>query len=155
LLGIGLTQVEIWSALIVVGWFFALGWRARLVADTRKSVFNLTQVGLSVLTLAVLVILFQAIKQGLLGMPEMQIGGNGSSAYNLLWYQDRVGETLPTAWIVSAPLMGYRLSMLAWALWLAFALLSWTRWGWSCFSRNGLWKTFSIRRRGQAGQPAN
>jgi hypothetical protein len=30
--------------------------------------------------------------------------------------------------------------MLAWALWLASALLNWLKWGWGCFSSNGLWR---------------
>jgi len=34
----------------------------------------------------------------------------------------------------------YRLAMLAWALWLAFALIRWLRRGWECFSTNGLWR---------------
>jgi hypothetical protein len=29
--------------------------------------------------------------------------------------------------------------MLAWSLWLAVALLNWLKWGWACFSSNGLW----------------
>jgi len=157
LLGIGLSQVHIWFGLIVVGWLLALGWRARLAEETRKSVFNLTQIGLAILTLAALIILFQAIKHGLLGLPDMQIGGNGSSAYQLLWYQDRSDEVLPRAWVLSAPLLSYRLLMLAWALWLAFALLRWLRWGWSCYSAKGLWRPFRLSRKpdsGPASEPA-
>jgi hypothetical protein len=30
--------------------------------------------------------------------------------------------------------------MLAWALWLALALLKWLSWGWSCFSDGGTWR---------------
>jgi hypothetical protein len=30
--------------------------------------------------------------------------------------------------------------MLAWSLWLALALLSWLKWGWSCFASGDLWK---------------
>jgi hypothetical protein len=36
--------------------------------------------------------------------------------------------------------------MLAWALWIAAALLSWLRWGWDCYSEGGLWKTLRVRR---------
>ncbi|MBI2993807.1 MAG: hypothetical protein HYY48_06475 [Gammaproteobacteria bacterium] len=56
------------------------------------------------------------------------------------WYQDRSGPLLPQAWILSVPLWVYRALMLAWALWLAFALLRWLKWGWSCWSRDGYWK---------------
>jgi ABC-type Na+ efflux pump permease subunit len=34
----------------------------------------------------------------------------------------------------------YRGVMLVWALWLAFAMLKWLKWGWACFSEGGLWK---------------
>jgi hypothetical protein len=30
--------------------------------------------------------------------------------------------------------------MLAWALWLAQALLRWLRWGWQCFTAGELWR---------------
>ncbi len=70
----------------------------------------------------------------------MQIAGNGSSAQTLRWFHDRVTTELPLAWVVSVPLMAYRLAMLAWALWIAWALLSWLRWGWGAFSAGGLWR---------------
>jgi hypothetical protein len=30
--------------------------------------------------------------------------------------------------------------MLAWALWLSFALLRWLPWGWRAFSASGIWR---------------
>ena len=44
-------------------------------------------------------------------------------------------------------LMVYRLLMLAWALWLAYALLRWARWGWECFSDHGLWRRLDLWKR--------
>jgi hypothetical protein len=41
--------------------------------------------------------------------------------------------------------------MLAWALWLALALLHWLKWGWQCLSEGGLWRPLPIRRRGGNG----
>ena len=35
----------------------------------------------------------------------------------------------------------YRLLMLAWALWLAAALIRWLKWGWDQFSSVTLWKS--------------
>jgi hypothetical protein len=99
---------------------------------------------LATLTLVALIELFAAVQQGLLGSPDMQIAGNRSSANALNWYQDRSGVELPRAWVFSAPLVVYRLMMLAWALWLAFALVGWLRWGWQCFSRQGLWREIKI-----------
>lgn len=156
LLGIGLSQVNIWLALIVVAWLMAIGLRARRGAELGKTAFNLAQIGLVVLTIAALMVLFHAVKQGLLGLPEMQISGNGSNAYILNWYQDRSAEQLPRAWVVSVPVLVYRLLMLAWALWLAFALLRWLRWGWQAYSEGGLWRSFSVQIRRKAdGKPAS
>ncbi|MGH8584249.1 MAG: hypothetical protein ACREWG_16050 [Gammaproteobacteria bacterium] len=140
LLGVGLSQAPVWGGLLVVGWLLALGARAHVPAHWGKTRFNTMQLGLGLLTVVAIIVLFTAIHEGLLGWPEMQIAGNGSSAYALNWYQDRNPAELPRAWVVSVPLWVYRLLMLTWALWLAFALLRWLRWGWDCYSAQGLWK---------------
>ncbi|GHA16228.1 hypothetical protein [Oceanisphaera arctica] len=145
LLGIGLTQVPLWMALMVVAWLLALGLRGRWQHAEAGRLFNLVQIGLVLLTMAALSYLFYAIQQGLLGLPDMQISGNNSYANTLRWYQDRSEAALPQAWVLSVPLLVYRLLMLAWALWLAFALLSWLRWGWGCFSSHGIWRPFNLR----------
>lgn len=147
LLGIGLSQVPVVMGLIVAGWLLALGWRGRWPPGMGKTGFNLGQIGLAALTLAALYCLYQAIRRGLLGLPEMQIGGNASSATQLNWYQDHAMAALPVASITSVPLIVYHLLMLAWALWLAFALVGWMRWGWRQYSRHGLWREFHPFRR--------
>lgn len=144
LLLIGLSQVSVAFGLVVVGWLIALGFRTKLSADTRKTRFNLIQLGLIFLTIVALSILVYAVSQGLLGYPSMQVAGNGSSAYDLNWYSDRIGETLPTVWVVSLPLWIYHILMLCWALWLALALLGWLRWGWDCFSKGGTWRSIEL-----------
>jgi len=140
LLGIGLTQAPIWVAAVVVGWLLALGWRERHGAALGDNRFNLAQVGLALWTLAALAGLFISIERGLLGPPEMQISGNGSTAEMLRWYHDRSGPELPRTWVVSVPLAAYRIAMLAWALWIASALLWWLRWGFAAFGSGGLWR---------------
>lgn len=145
LLGIGLSQVSIWSALLVAVTFFAFGYRRRIDPQQITGSFNLLQVALVLLSLFTLGTLFWAVQQGLLGLPEMQISGNGSSAYQLNWYQDRSGELLPQASVYSVPLLVYRLLMLAWALWLAFSLLAWVKWAWNAFSHRGRWIEIKIQ----------
>jgi len=141
LLAIGLTQVSVPAAAVVVLWLLALTWREAYGARIRHfGAFDLMQLGLVVLTLAALVVLFQAVKQGLLGQPDMQIGGNGSTPAVLRWTQDRLDGPLPTPLVVSVPLLVYRLAMLLWALWLAASLLGWLRRGWQAFSTGGLWR---------------
>lgn len=144
LLGVGLTQVPVLLALLIVGWLFAFAARARLSETTGKTLFNLIQIGMTMLTLVALSGLAYAVYNGLLGTPEMQVRGNGSSEYFLRWYQDRVEDALPATQVFSVSIWFYRVLMLAWALWLAVALLDWLRWGWQCFSANGLWRPFRL-----------
>jgi len=151
LLGIGLSQAGIAATVLVVGWLLLLGKRKVLDDTLNKWSFDLLQIVLVLLTLAALVALLYAINQGLLGPPTMQIAGNGSSAYQLQWYQDRSPAQLPQAWVISAPLLVYRALMLAWALWLAFALLRWLNWGWQCFTSGGIWR----RLRAQQADPVD
>jgi hypothetical protein len=145
LLGLGLSQAGIWVGLLVAGWLFALGLRARLDEDLPPWRFNLMQTGLFVLSLAALSALVAALQQGLLGLPEMQIAGNGSTQTRLDWYQDRGGPRLPEVWVVSVPILVYRGLMLAWALWLAFRLLGWLRWGWQGLARPVLWREVRLK----------
>jgi len=151
LLGLGLTQVPVWMSAVVVGWLFALAWRRERGARLGALGFDAVQIALAIATAVALGVLFEAIRHGLLGTPEMQIAGNGSSASELHWYQDRSDGSLPAASLISVRLGVYRLAMLAWALWLALALLRWLRWGWDCFSRDALWRS---PRRGGAPKPA-
>jgi hypothetical protein len=138
LLLLGLSQIAIEAAGLVIGWLVLLGWRKQ-DADIESRYFNLLQVLIAGLTLLALGLLFLAVEQGLLGSPEMQITGNQSSAFNLNWYQDRSAASLPVATVISVPLIVYRLLMLAWSLWLAVSLLNWLKWGWGCFASGRLW----------------
>ena len=145
LLALGLTQAPLVTGVIVVTWFLALGGRKRFGdAYAGNRWFNIGQVMLALLTLAAALSLFWAVENGLLGYPEMQVAGNGSDVWNLRWYQDRTPAALPTAWVISVPLMVYRLLMLAWALWLAYSLLKWARWGWDSFSDHGYWRKLDL-----------
>jgi hypothetical protein len=145
LLGLGLSQAGIWTGLLVVLWLFALGLRARLDRDLAPWRFNLVQLALVVLTLAALTALVGAVEQGLLGPPEMQIAGNGSTSASLIWFQDRSDSALPQFWVVSVPVLVYRGLMLAWALWLAFRLITWLRWGWQGFASPYPWREVRLR----------
>ncbi|HVK55503.1 MAG TPA: hypothetical protein VM532_10805, partial [Burkholderiales bacterium] len=130
------------------GWLIVLGVRKRFGHRVESGWrFNLGQIALAFWTMAALVCLFWAVQQGLLGSPEMQVAGNGSSGWQLNWYQDRTGREFPTAWVVSAPLMVYRLLMLGWALWLAYSLLKWLQWGWTSFSDGGYWRQMQLRKK--------
>lgn len=147
LLGLVTAQTHIMGTLLVAGWLLALAGRQKLkVETTGKWSFNFIQIVLIVLTISALGTLLGSVEQGLIGKPEMYILGNGSSDTLLKWYQDRSLAVLPTASVFSLPIWIYRVITLIWALWLAFALLKWLKWGWECFSSNALWKPLLARK---------
>ena len=139
LLGMGLAQVSVLAILPVAIWLFLLHFRSGLTMQIGKTLFNALQLTIVWFTLVAIYILMMAVQNGLLGMPEMQITGNQSYFHTLKWFQDRSTEAYPVATVISVPLLYYRALMLLWALWLAFSLLRWLRWGWNAFSEGGLW----------------
>ena len=143
LLGLGFSTFA-WSAYaLVVAWLIALGWRARsegYVALTR-SPFNAAQVLLAVFTFIALLCLIASVPHGLLGQPDMRIAGAQSTAWSLHWFADQSSTTLPQAGAFTLPLWVYKAAMLAWALWLANALIGWLRWGFQAWMRGGYWKS--------------
>lgn len=149
LLGIGFSTFS-WLALaVVVAWLFALGARRRWQAPLASGWFNFTQVALVLLTGLALLVLALAVPQGLLGTPDMQISGYGSSAANLIWFDDQTASELPIGSAISLSLWWYKAAMLAWSLWLAASLLGWLRDGWIAWSQDGMW-----RRRVKTSKPA-
>lgn len=132
-----------WPALfLVIAWLLATGGRARLrlADDVPRWRFNLLQVALAVLALAALAAILGSVPSGLLGAPDMHVVGNGSSGHHLRWFADRAAGPLPGASALSLPLWAYKALILAWALWLSFALLRWLPWAWRAFSAGGLWR---------------
>ena len=139
LLGIGFSTFSWFALLLVVAWLFALDWRARS-ALRHPAWFNLVQAGLGLLTVVAVLCLLAAVRQGLLGQPDMAVTGNGSSAHALRWFADRSAGALPLASAWSLPLWLHKVAMLAWALWLANALVGWLRRGFSAWGEGGYWR---------------
>jgi len=140
LLGIGFSTFSWLALVIVVLWLFALDARARDQSTISDGVFNLRQLGLLLLTFVAAVALVSSIPQGLLGTPDMHVTGNGSTANSLRWFQDRIEHALPEARAVSLPMWSYKVAMLAWALWLAVALVRWLRWAYASYATGGYWR---------------
>jgi len=139
LLGVGLTQVPVVAAAVVVACLLCFGWRARHGASIASArAFDALQVLLCLLAAVSLFILFMAVRQGLLGEPDMQV--HGSSITALTWFSDRAAGPLPRPWALSVPLLVYRVAMLAWALWLVTALLRWFRFGAAALTSGGFWR---------------
>ena len=141
LLGIGFSTFS-WLALaVVVAWLFALAWRERHgAALAGKFRFDGMQIVLAVLSFAAALALITTIPYGLLGTPDMHIvnpiGGDGA----LRWFADQSSDALPQAGAISVPMWLYRAAMLAWALWLANAVLGWLRWGLRAWIAGGYWR---------------
>jgi hypothetical protein len=150
LLSIGLTLATPMAIIIVIAWFVAMNKRRDVTSTMSTSAFQWMQVGLVLLTLVFIVSLFTSISDGLLGSPRMQLAGpvinivqslfTDPQMYQLQWYQDISKGDLAQAWVISLPMYVYRVLMLLWALWLAFSLVKWMRWGWESFATQGYWK---------------
>jgi hypothetical protein len=151
LLAIGLTQVPLPAALIVVAWLFVLAWRGGASFPKLPNwTHNSLQVLLVFSTLVVLGIFIAIVAAGLLGSPEMFIRGNGSYQTMLRWYEARSDGALPQPFCFSISIWWYRLLMLLWALWLAASLIRWLSWGWKQFNAGGC---FHRRIHGKAKVP--
>ena len=144
LLGIGMSMSSPAACLFVAGWLVLMDLRKKIEALSPRK-FNFMQIGLAGLTLLALASLLFAISRGLIGHPDMNISGNGSSAYYLRWYQDISEGILPGAWVFSLPMLVYRTAMLAWALWISFGLVHILKWGWQQFCQPVMW--YSIPRK--------
>jgi hypothetical protein len=128
----------------LIVWLFLLAWRGKTDPQTwHRLAFNFTQLGLILLTVIALAILVSVVSRGLLGQPEMFIGGNGSYAGRLVWFTPASGTELTRPEIISVSIWLYRLLMLAWALWLANAVIRWLQSGWKNFTAGGAWRSRS------------
>ncbi len=140
LLGVGVSTVTMPGGAIILAWFVANDLRARYANSLSHAWFNFVQVVLIILTILAGLMLFSAIPNGLLSTPNMHVSGAGSYSYNLNWYADYSASAVPQIKVISVSLWFYRFIMLLWSVWLVFSLMSWCKWGWQCFSSEGLWR---------------
>lgn len=144
ILGLGFTQVPVVVAGMVVGWFFLFAHADSLRPGSSLG-HNVFQLTLVFATGIFITCLFGAVYDGLLSSPEMRVAGSGSTNRDLNWYVDRTDGSMPEPWVLTTSLWAWRISMLAWAVWLASRLLNWLRWGWEAFSRHGIWRVSPAR----------
>lgn len=141
LLLVGLTQVSVFAAAVVVGWLFLLSRRGRQdPAAGHWLLFDLTQLFIVGVTIAALITLVVVVNRGLLGSPEMFITGNGSFGNRLVWFTPQGPGDLDRPWVVTVSIWWYRLLMLLWGLWLANAVTRWLVVGWRQFTAGGAWR---------------
>ena len=138
LLLIGLTQVSLVPAVIVVLWFFLFSWRGSTAWEGNPLLRNIFQIFLIGMTLAFFAVMILLLNEGLLGSPRMFIIGNYSNTWMLQWSEPRCGNLLPQPGCVTISIWWYRLLMLLWALWLASSMVRWLPWAWKQFSRGAI-----------------
>ena len=141
LLGLGFSTFN-WSVLmLVILWLMICGAREKFRGELSWWQFNLAQVVLAGTTLVALACVVFSLPAGLLGSPDMHVVGHNSYGGALNWFADGSDSALPVALAMSAPMWFYKALILAWALWLSFALLRWLPWVWQCFSAAGYWRS--------------
>jgi hypothetical protein len=142
LLGLGLSTFSWTVLLLFAGWLFVVRWRDSFDASgLSRRKFNTMQVVLIVFSAIAVCSLVAAIPYGLLATPDMRIAGNADADGALHWFNDQTAGALPRTWALSVSLWWYKLAMLLWALWLAFALVRWLPLAWHALSRQGWWRT--------------
>ncbi|HET8707367.1 MAG TPA: hypothetical protein VFM46_13770, partial [Pseudomonadales bacterium] len=147
LLGAGLSTTSLWVGIVMVLWFVLLQWRGKNSTLLAETPFNFMQLLIGFLTFIMVLSLVFSVPKSLLGVPDMGITGYGSTAMELRWYQDMTSGDLPQHWVISLPMWVYRLSMLVWALWLAFKFIDWLRWGWDQFCEGGAWRQSAAKQK--------
>jgi len=142
LLGLGFSTMAWGAFALVAAWLIVFGLRARYEpsSSSRPRLFNVAQAILIACSVVALVVLVGAVPNGLLGLPDMHIIGNDSTATQLNWFVDQSTGALPQGGVFSVSLWVYKIAMLAWALWLANALIGWLRWAFAAWSHGGYWQ---------------
>ena len=153
LLVLGFSTLSYAPLMLVALGFLALDARQRyLPGALGKWRFDLLQLALAGLTVASFAALVVAIPAGLLGSPQMHIAGGAGYGYgDFAWLADRTAGALPQAHAISLPLWAYKALMLAFALWLAWALVGWLKLAWKALTTGTGWMRL---RRAPAAEPA-
>lgn len=141
LLSIGVVTIDLYLFLLIAAWFIALYIRGRRTKPAKDHRFNLLQLLLIVFSFIALGAMLGSIPASLLSNPNMMLSGNGSHASSLLWYQDQSDGHISPALVFSLPILYYRIAMLLWSIWLAFALMRWIPWAWHQLNAGGFWFT--------------
>lgn len=151
LLTLGFSTLSYAPLLLVACAFLALDARARhLPGAWGKWRFDFAQIGLLGLAIAAFGALVLAIPSGLLGSPQMHIAGSPVWG-ELAWLADRAGGALPQAGALSLPMWVYKGLMLAFALWLASALIGWLKLAWGALTAGTGWMRLRRRKSVPAG----
>jgi hypothetical protein len=141
LLGFGLSTLSWFVFGLTSAWLIVMKWREGWQpAGISRFRFNSTQILLALFTvIAIAILVFSGIRNGLLAHPDMSIH-NPEGSQGLWWFQDQVKGEIGTPTVWSVPMWVYRALMLAWAGWMAFTLVRWLRWAFNAWKAGGLWR---------------
>jgi hypothetical protein len=141
LLGLGLSTVSWWVFAFTALWLFAMRWRERWTGGASRLAFNAVQVLLAAFTVIVVAsIVFFGIQYGLISTPNMGVAGPGSGNGEFAWFVDQTQSALPAPTVITVPMSIYRWLMIAWALWMAAALVRWLRWAFKAWTAREFWR---------------
>ena len=144
ILSLGATLSNVWVLLLVGIWFSVLWVReknSQQLVNLNRTYYRVLQICTITLSLLALLALVITIPQALLGSPDMQITGNQSDSSMFHWYSDEIAQFLPEVSVISLPNWIYLILMLAWSLWLAFAIVRWSISAWQQLNGPYLWNT--------------
>ena len=140
LLSLGATLANLWGLLFAGVWFLMIWVRARKTEiDQTQFFYYLKQVTFILLSIVSFVVLVLSIPAALLGRPNMHIAGYESTPFLFRWFADESGTLLPSVWVLSLPRWVLFAAMLGWSLWLAFAILRWSRSAWEAVAQPEFW----------------
>jgi hypothetical protein len=143
LLGLGLSTQSWFVFALTAAWLITMRWRDgwQPPADFKRWRYNFVQVVLAVFTfVAILTLVFSGIRNGLLANPDMHVESHSYSNGDYAWFLDQTRGAIEGPTLISAPIWIYRVLFFAWALWMAFALVRWLRWGFNAWKSGGLWR---------------
>jgi hypothetical protein len=142
LLGLGLSTQSWFVFCLTAAWLIAMRWREgwKPAEEFSRMRFNAVQLVLALFTfLTILTLVFSGIRNGLLAYPDMHVAGGGLGG-GYTWFQDQTAGVLETPSVFSVPMWVYKWLLLAWASWMAFALVRWLRWAFNAWKTGGLWR---------------
>ncbi len=157
LVAVGATLANIWALLFVALWTLSVWWRARSkLDDLPVYAYRAIQIVLGILAFVGLLALFFTVLSALRTPPDMYITASSMftgqtpfvspDVHLLHWFADESIERLPTAWVFSLPFWVYQLTMLAWSLWLVFALIKWIRATFAALGEPSFWPAYERRK---------
>jgi hypothetical protein len=146
LLLFGLSQTAWITSFVIIAWIVAFSLRESSIKKLKESgnltdsKFNQIQTALGLLSVVGLITLISVVATGLISNPQVFTIGFNTIESNLSWYIQSWNGSENNPWILSLPMSTYRVLMLGWGIWLAFSLMTWLKWMWQEYSKDGYWK---------------